>query len=163
MLSNPYVNQYNRQLDAISRRERKLFRAGPDEETAQRGIMAKIEEKIPEKLQETMDAAFYTAFQLLFQQGTGLLKKTIPEKKLRGERYIREYFLKEESSAGNIRAFQKSSRRGRGGGHRGGHPGGVRPGFVWDGTAGYPHPDDAAPPGGVSDRPALRVCLRYPP
>ena len=96
---NPYVNQYNRQLDAIRRREAKLFRVRAPRNAPGGSLMAKIEERIPEKLRGTLDTAFYTAFQVLFQQGTGLLKKTIPEKKLRGERYIREYFLKEQMRA----------------------------------------------------------------
>lgn len=81
---NPYVNQYNRQLDAIRRREAKLFRVRAPRNAPGGSLMAKIEERIPEKLRGTLDTAFYTAFQVLFQQGTGLLKKTIPEKKLRG-------------------------------------------------------------------------------
>lgn len=81
---NPYVNQYNRQLDAIRRREAKLFRVRAPRNAPGGSLVAKIEERIPEKLRGTLDTAFYTAFQVLFQQGTGLLKKTIPEKKLRG-------------------------------------------------------------------------------
>ena len=109
---NPHVNQYNRQLDAIRRREAKLFRVRAPRNAPGGSLMAKIEERIPEKLRGALDTAFYTAFQVLFQQGTGLLKKTIPEKKLRGERYIREYFLKEDPSAEHVRAFHKSGSRG---------------------------------------------------
>ena len=47
---NPYVNQYNRQLDAIRRREAKLFRVRAPRNAPGGSLMAKIEERIPEKL-----------------------------------------------------------------------------------------------------------------
>ena len=76
-------NPYNRQLDRIRRREDRLFRESRGGSALKTGLREKIESKIPEKLMETMDAAFYTAFQVIFKRGTGLLGKTIPEKRLR--------------------------------------------------------------------------------
>ncbi len=58
---------------------------------------------------ETMDAAFYTAFQVIFKRGTGLLGKTIPEKRLRADRYIKEYYLGKDPDARSVRAFHKSA------------------------------------------------------
>lgn len=105
MSSNPY----NRQLDRIRRREDRLFRESRGGSTLKTGLREKIESKIPEKLMETMDAAFYTAFQVIFKRGTGLLGKTIPEKRLRADRYIKEYYLGKDPDARSVRAFHKSA------------------------------------------------------
>ena len=102
-------NPYNRQLDRIRRREDRLFRESRGGSALKTGLREKIESKIPEKLMETMDAAFYTAFQVIFKRGTGLLGKTIPEKRLRADRYIKEYYLGKDPDARSVRAFHKSA------------------------------------------------------
>ena len=102
-------NPYNRQLDRIRRREDRLFRESGGGSALKTGLREKIESKIPEKLMETMDAAFYTAFQVIFKRGTGLLGKTIPEKRLRADRYIKEYYLGKDPDARSVRAFHKSA------------------------------------------------------
>lgn len=103
---------YDRQLDKICRKEDKIFADCAREEQPSTGIMAKIEAKIPAKLVDTMDAAFYKAFQILFEKGTGLLRRTIAEKKLRADRFIREYYLKEKPNAKRVESFHKSARLG---------------------------------------------------
>ncbi len=103
---------YNRQLDKIAKKEDKLFENFEQENKPSTGLMAKIEKKIPAKLVGTMDAAFYRAFQILFEKGTGLLRLTIAEKKLRADRFIREYHLKENPDAQNVESFHKSARLG---------------------------------------------------
>ena len=102
-------NPYNRQLDRIRRREDRLFRESGGGSALKTGLREKIESKIPEKLMETMDAAFYTAFHVIFKRGTGLLGKTIPEKRLRADRYIKEYYLGKDPDARSVRAFHKSA------------------------------------------------------
>ena len=97
------------ELDRIRRREDRLFRESGGGSALKTGLREKIESKIPEKLMETMDAAFYTAFQVIFKRGTGLLGKTIPEKRLRADRYIKEYYLGKDPDARSVRAFHKSA------------------------------------------------------
>ncbi len=103
---------YDRQLHKISQKEDKLFEDCGKEDQPSTGLMAKIEAKIPAKLVDTMDAAFYRAFQILFEKGTGLLRLTIAEKKLRADRFIREYYLKETPDAKRVESFHKSARLG---------------------------------------------------
>ncbi len=103
---------YDRQLDKIAKKEDKLFVNCEQEDKPSTGLMAKIEKKIPTKLVGTMDAAFYRAFQVLFEKGTGLLRLTIAEKKLRADRFIREYYLKENPDAQHVESFHKSARAG---------------------------------------------------
>lgn len=111
MSDNP-VRYFDRQLDKICRKEDKLFADCGREDKPSTGIYAKIEAKIPAKLVGTMDLAFYKAFQVLFEKGTGLLRRTIAEKKLRADRFIREYYLKEHPNAQRVEAFYKSARLG---------------------------------------------------
>lgn len=103
---------YDRQLDQIRRKEDKMFANCAKEDRPSTGLMAKIEAKIPAALVNTMDAAFYRAFQVLFEKGTGLLRLTIAEKKLRADRFIREYHLKEKPDSKRVNAFHKSARLG---------------------------------------------------
>ncbi|MGM9606776.1 MAG: EcsC family protein [Oscillospiraceae bacterium] len=103
---------YDRQLDQICRKEDRLFADCEREERPSTGLLAKIEAKIPAKLVGTMDLAFYKAFQVLFEKGTGLLRRTIAEKKLKADRFIREYYLKEHPTAERVEAFYKSARLG---------------------------------------------------
>jgi len=107
--SNRY---YNRQLDKICRKEDKIFADITREDRPSGGLMAKIEARIPAKLVGTMDEAFYRAFQVLFEKGTGLLRLTIAEKKLRADRFIREYYLKERPDAKRVESFHKNARLG---------------------------------------------------
>ena len=103
---------YDRQLDEIRRREDKLFSDCAKEDAPSTGLMAKVEARIPAKLVDTMDEAFYRAFQVLFEKGTGLLRLTFSEKRLRADRFIREYYLKEDPNAERVRSFHKSARLG---------------------------------------------------
>lgn len=100
---------YERQLNEIGRREDKLFADCAKEDAPSTGLMAKVEARIPAKLVDTMDEAFYRAFQVLFEKGTGLLRLTFSEKKLRADRFIREYYLKEDPNAERVRSFHKSA------------------------------------------------------
>ena len=72
--------------------------------------MAKVEQRIPPKLVDALDEAFYRAFQVLFDQGTGLLRLTFSEKRLRADRFIREYYLKENPTTERVQSFHKSAR-----------------------------------------------------
>lgn len=103
---------YDRQLDEIRRREKKLFADCAKEDAPSTGLMAKVEKRIPAKLVGSMDEAFYLAFQMLFEKGTRLLRLTFSEKRLRAERFIREYYLKEDPNAERVRSFHKSARAG---------------------------------------------------
>ena len=103
---------YDRQLDEIRRREDKLFADCAKEDAPSTGLMAKVEARIPAKLVGSMDEAFYRAFQILFEKGTGLLRLTFSEKRLRADRFIREYYLKEDPNAERVRSFHKSARAG---------------------------------------------------
>jgi len=100
---------YDRQLEQIRRKEAKIFADCAKEDQPSTGIMAKVEAKIPAKLVDTMDAAFYKAFQVLFENGTGLLRLTIAEKKLKADRFLREYHLEKSPDAEKVRAFHKSA------------------------------------------------------
>lgn len=103
---------YDRQLDKIRRKENKIFADCEREDRPSTGLTAKVEAKIPAKLVGTMDAAFYKAFQILFEKGTRLLRLTIAEKKLKADRFIREYYLKEKPDAKRVESFHKSARLG---------------------------------------------------
>ncbi len=100
---------YDRQLDKIRRKEDKIFADCGKEDRPASGLMAKIEKRIPAKLTDTMNEAFYRAFQILFEKGTGLLRLTIAEKKLKADRFIREYYLKEQPDAKRVESFHKSA------------------------------------------------------
>lgn len=104
------VRYFNRQLDKISRKEDKMFADCAREDQPATGLIAKIEARIPAKLTGTMNEAFYRAFQILFEKGTGLLRLTIAEKKLKADRFIREYYLKENLDTKQVEAFHKSAR-----------------------------------------------------
>lgn len=103
---------YDRQLHKICRKEDKIFDDCAREDQPSTGLMAKIEARIPAMLVNTMDEAFYRAFQVLFEKGTGLLRLTIAEKKLKADRFIREYYLKEYPDAKRVESFHKSARLG---------------------------------------------------
>lgn len=103
---------YDRQLDKIRRKEDKIFADCLQEDQPSTGILAKVEARIPAKLVDTMDEAFYRAFQVLFEKGTGLLRLTIAEKRLRADRFIREYYLKEDPNAQRVESFHKSAHLG---------------------------------------------------
>lgn len=103
---------YDRQLHKICQREDKLFAECEKDDQPSTGLMAKIEARIPAMLVNTMDEAFYRAFQVLFEKGTGLLRLTIAEKKLKADRFIREYYLKEKPDAKRVESFHKSARLG---------------------------------------------------
>ncbi len=105
-------HHYDRQLDEIRRREKQLFADCARQDAPSTGLMAKVEARIPSKLVGSMDEAFYLAFQMLFDKGTRLLRLTFSEKRLRAERYIREYYLKEDPNAERVRSFHKSARSG---------------------------------------------------
>lgn len=103
---------YERQLYEIRRMEEELFADCAKEDAPSTGLMAKVEARVPPKLVGSMDEAFYLAFQMLFEQGTRLLRLTFSEKRLRAERYIREYYLKEDPSAERVQSFHNSARIG---------------------------------------------------
>lgn len=103
---------YDRQLHKINQKEDQLFENCGKEDQPSTGLMAKIEARIPAMLVDTMDEAFYRAFQVLFEKGTGLLRLTIAEKKLKADRFIREYYLKENPDAKKVESFHKSARLG---------------------------------------------------
>lgn len=103
---------YDRQLDEIRRKEKQLFADCAKEDAPSTGLMAKVEARIPPKLVGSMDETFYLAFQMLFEKGTRLLRLTFSEKRLRAERFIREYYLKEDPNAERVRSFYKSARAG---------------------------------------------------
>lgn len=103
---------YDRQLHKIRRKEDELFADCAKEDRPSTGLMAKIETRIPVMLIDTMNEAFYRAFQVLFEKGTGLLRLTIAEKKLKADRFIREYYLKEKPDAKRVESFHKSARLG---------------------------------------------------
>ena len=106
------VRYYDRQLNQIGHKEDKIFAACEREDQPSTGLMAKVEARIPAKLVDTMDEAFYRAFQVLFEKGTGLLRLTFSEKKLRADRFIREYYLKEDPNAERVQSFHKSAHLG---------------------------------------------------
>ena len=103
---------YDRQLDEIRRKEKQLFADCEKEDAPSTGLMAKVEARIPPKLVDSMDETFYLAFQMLFEKGTRLLRLTFSEKRLRAERFIREYYLKEDPNTERVRSFYKSARTG---------------------------------------------------
>lgn len=103
---------YDRQLHKICRKEDMLFADCEKDDRPSTGLMAKVEAKIPPMLVNTMDEAFYRAFQVLFEKGTVLLRLTIAEKKLKADRFIREYYLKEHPDAKRVESFHKSARLG---------------------------------------------------
>ena len=103
---------YERQLEKISQKEDRLFADCEREDQPSTGLYAKIEAKVPAKLVGTMDVAFYKAFQVLFEKGTGVLRLTLSEKKLKADRYIREYYLRERKDAQSVESFHKSARLG---------------------------------------------------
>ena len=104
--------RYDRQLDEIQRMEHTVLADCEKEDAPSTGLMAKVEARIPPKLIGSMDEAFYLAFQMLFDKGTVLLRLTFSEKRLRAERFIREYYLKEDPNDERILAFYKSARAG---------------------------------------------------
>lgn len=99
--------EYDRQLERLRRREEQMFRR--DAARRKGRIMSWAEKRVPDKLIHTMDIAFYTAFQVLFQRGTGLLGRTIPTRKLLGERYLKEYAIKKAPGARSMGAFHRSA------------------------------------------------------
>ena len=101
-----------RQLDRVCRKEEELFARGRGKKRRAAALMARVEKKIPALLVNSMDEAFYKAFQVLFEKGTWLVRLTIAEKRLRAQRFIREYYLKEKPDAGRVDAFYKSARSG---------------------------------------------------
>lgn len=101
------VREYDRQLEWLRRREEQLFRR--DAARRKGRVMSWAEKRVPDKLMATMDTAFYTAFQVLFQRGTGLLGRTIPTRKLLGERYLKEYAIKKAPGARSMGAFHRSA------------------------------------------------------
>ena len=103
---------YDRQLNEIRFRELEVFADSAKEDAPATGLMAKVEARIPPKLVDSMDEAFYLAFQMLFEKGTRLLRLTFSEKRLRGERFIREYYLKQDPNEERILSFHKSARSG---------------------------------------------------
>ncbi len=105
-------NYYDRQLNEVYFREIELFANCAEEDAPTTGLMAKVEARIPPKLVDSMDEAFYLAFQMLFEKGTRLLRLTFPEKRLRGERFIREYYLKQDPNEERILSFHNSARTG---------------------------------------------------
>ena len=105
-------NYYDRQLNEICLKETQLFANCLKEDAPSTGLMAKVEARIPPKLVASMDEAFYLAFQMLFEKGTRLLRLTFSEKRLRAERFIREYYLKEDPNDERILSFHKSARVG---------------------------------------------------
>ena len=72
-------------------------------------MLSWAEKRVPDKLILTMDTAFFTAFQVLFQRGTRLLGRTIPARKLLGERYLKEYAIRKAPGARSMGAFQRSA------------------------------------------------------
>ena len=111
-MSKDPIRYYDRQLNKIGQKEDEIFAACSQEDRPSTGLMAKIEARIPPKLVDTMDAAFYKAFQVLFEKGTFLLRLTFSEKRLRADRFIREYYLKEDPNAERVQSFHKSARAG---------------------------------------------------
>lgn len=111
MARNP-GRYYDQQLEKLCQKEDRLFADCEREDQPSRGLAAKIEARIPPKLADTMDAAFYKAFQVLFEKGTGLLRRTIAEKKLRAGRFIREYYLREDPNVRRVNAFHRSASLG---------------------------------------------------
>lgn len=101
------VREYDRQLEWLRRREEQLFRR--DAARRKGRVMSWAEKRVPDKLMATMDTAFYTAFQVLFQRGTGLLGRTIPTRKLLGERYLKEYAIKKAPGARSMGALHRSA------------------------------------------------------
>lgn len=101
------TREYDRQLERLRRREEQLFRR--DAARRKGRVLAWAEKRVPDKLIHTMDAAFYTAFQVLFQRGTRLLGRTIPARKLLGERYLKEYAIKRAPGARSMGAFHRSA------------------------------------------------------
>ena len=106
------LNHYEQQLNEICWQESQLFADCAKEDAPSTGLMAKVEARIPPKLVGSMDEAFYLAFQMLFEKGTRLLRLTFSEKRLRAERFIREYYLKEDPNAERVQSFHKSARTG---------------------------------------------------
>ena len=101
------AREYDRQLERLRRREEQLFRR--DASRRRGGIMSWAEKRVPDKLLQTMDIAFYSAFQVLFQRGTRLLGRTIPARKLLGERYLKEYAIRKAPGARSMGAFHRSA------------------------------------------------------
>lgn len=69
----------------------------------------KLKTVVPDGLQEKLNTLFLKAFRVILQNGTGVIEKTYPKKKLMAEFKTREYAQKVYATRKNLKAARKTA------------------------------------------------------
>ena len=77
MKKKPWEKEWN----ALTRREARYLKSNSEKQDFI--LNRKLEEHVPDKLREKLDLAFYKGFHLVFEKGTGLIRRKRKQKRIR--------------------------------------------------------------------------------
>lgn len=98
---------WEREFREVWKQEQKFLRRyGTKRESP---IGRAVEEIAPEKLMLTLHTAFEKAFALVFEKGTGIIRKVSRQETRRQEQQVRRYALDLREDRKNLRAFSKAA------------------------------------------------------
>ena len=104
---------WEQEFREVWKREQKFLRQY--ETKRENPVEAAVAGIAPEKLVRTLHGAFEKAFALMFERGSGFIKRMGRQQERRRERQVREYALNLREDRKNLRAFSKAAdKAGRG-------------------------------------------------
>lgn len=100
---------WEREFQEVWRKEQWFLRH--HDEKTETALDRKVSELAPEKLMETLHGAFEKAFELVFEKGTGVIKKVGRQEARREAYQVNEYAVHIREDRKNLKAFAKAANK----------------------------------------------------
>ena len=103
---------YEKEWKYITKQEERLEKAAMRQSTVGPSVLVwkeKLEQKIPVKIYDNLRAAFCKAFSVVFEQGTGIIEKTIRKDQLEKDYEIQNYAIGIKGTRKELKQLRKKA------------------------------------------------------
>ena len=106
------ITAYQKEWKYITKQEERLEKAAMRQSTVGPSVLVwkeKLEQKIPVKIYDNLRAAFCKAFSVVFEQGTGIIEKTIRNDQLEKDYEIQNYAIGIKGTRKELKQLRKKA------------------------------------------------------
>lgn len=106
------ITAYQKEWKYITKQEERLEKAAMRQSTVGPSVLVwkeKLEQKIPVKIYDNLRAAFCKAFSVVFEQGTGIIEKTIRKDQLEKDYEIQNYAIGIKGTRKELKQLRKKA------------------------------------------------------
>lgn len=106
------ITAYQKEWKYITKQEERLEKAAMRQSTVGPSVLVwkeKLEQKIPVKIYDNLRVAFCKAFSVIFEQGTGIIEKTIRKDQLEKDYQIQNYAIGIKGTRKELKQLRKKA------------------------------------------------------